>query len=95
MRLGLVTCIVAAMVALSAVKSFAVPDQTELVFVGSGHRNICAFWLNLTSGSLGPIGEVAQVAAPSFLALAPNRRCLYAISEGRDKNSSFVSAFRN
>ncbi len=34
------------------------------------------------------------MAAPSFLALAPNRRCLYAISEGRDKNSSFVSAFR-
>jgi 6-phosphogluconolactonase len=94
MGLGLLTCIVAVILALSPVQSFALPDQTELVFVGSGHKHICAFWLDLTSGALGPIGEVAQVAAPSFLAISPNRRNLYAISEGWDKDSSFVSAFR-
>jgi 6-phosphogluconolactonase len=93
-KLRLVAWIVAAILALSAVKSFASPDQTELVFVGSGHKNICAFWLNLTSGALNPIGEVAQVAAPSFLATSPNRQCLYAISEGRGRDGSFVSAFR-
>jgi 6-phosphogluconolactonase len=93
-RLGRVTRVVAVMLALSPIKSFASPDQTELVFVGSGHKNISAFWLNLTSGALDPIDEVAQVAAPSFLAISPNQRCLYAISEGRDKDSSFVSAFR-
>jgi 6-phosphogluconolactonase len=94
MGAGLVTCIVAVILALSAVKSFAPPDQAELVFVGSGHKNISAFWLDLTSGALGPIGEVAQLAAPSFLAISPNRRNLYAISEGQSQDSSSVSAFR-
>lgn len=94
MGVGLVTCIVAVILALSAVKSFAPPDQAELVFIGSGHKNISAFWLNMTSGTLNPIGEVAQVAAPSFLAISPNRRNLYAISEGQSQDSSFVSAFR-
>src|SRR5277367_1650903 len=93
-RLGQAAWIVAAVFVLSPIKSLASPDQTELVFVGSGHKNICAFWLNLTSGALDPIGEVAQVAAPSFLTISPNRRCLYAVSEGRDKDSSFVNAFR-
>jgi len=94
MGLGLVTCIVAAILALSAVTSFASPDQSEMVFVGSGHKNISAFWLNMTSGALTPIGEVAQLAAPSFLAISPNHRCLYAISEGQSQDNSFVSAFR-
>jgi 6-phosphogluconolactonase len=93
-RLGLVTGAVAVALALSAVNSFAAPAQKELVFVGSGHKNICAFWLNLTSGALSPIGEVAQVAAPSFLAVSPNRKFLYAVSEGQDKDNSFVNAFR-
>jgi 6-phosphogluconolactonase len=91
---GLAACVAAFMTAWSAVESFAQPDQTELVFVGSGHRNIAAFRLNLTSGALSPIGEVAQVEAPSFLAISPNQRNLYAVSEGRGKDDSFVSAFR-
>jgi 6-phosphogluconolactonase len=94
LRLGLWTCIVAAILTPSAVKSVALPDQTELVFVGSGHKNIRAFWLNLNSGALAPIGEVAQVAAPSFIAISSNQRCLYAVSEGQNKDGSFVNAFR-
>jgi len=93
MGLGLAACVVALMTGLSAVDSFAQPDQTELVFVGSGHRNITAFRLNLTTGALSPIGRVAQVEAPSFLAISPNRRNLYAVSEGRGKDDSFISAF--
>jgi len=93
-KLGPVIRIVAAILALSPVKSFAPPDQTELVFVGSGHKNICAFWLDLTSGVLRPIGEVAQVSVPSFLTTSPNRQYLYAITEGAGKEGSFVSAFR-
>ena len=91
---GLVPCLVAVMLALSAVTSFASPDQSELVFVGSGHKNISAFWLNMTSGALSPIGEVAQVAAPSFLAISPSRKFLYAVSEGQGRDNSFVNAFR-
>ncbi len=93
MGLGLAACLVALMTALSAAKSFAQPDQTELVFVGSGHRNISVFRLNLTTGALSPIGEVAQVEAPSFQAISPNRRNLYTVSEGRGKDNSFISAF--
>src|SRR5271170_4084632 len=93
-KLGPVMGIVAAMLALSPLTSLAQPDQTELVFVGSGHKNIYAFWLNMTSGALQPIGEVAKVADPSFLTIAPNRKFLYAITEGGSKASSFVSAFR-
>jgi 6-phosphogluconolactonase len=81
------------MLALSPIGSFAQPEQTELVFVGSGHKNIYAFRLNMTSGALSPIGEVAQVSAPSFLAISPNRKYLYAITEGVGKEGSFVSAF--
>jgi 6-phosphogluconolactonase len=90
----MVAGMIAALLALSPVQSFAAPAQTELVFVGSGRKNICAFWLDLKSGALTPIGEVAQVDAPSFLAISPNRRFLYAITEGTTKDNSFVNAFR-
>lgn len=93
-NLGLVAWIVAVLLAVPAAKTLAGPDRTELVFVGSGNKNICAFRLNLASGALDPLGEVAQVAAPSFLASSPNHKFLYAISEGAGKDSSFVSAFR-
>lgn len=68
--------------------------QRELVYVGSGHRNIYAFWLDMTSGSLTSIGEVAEIAAPSFLAISPDHQNLYAISEGQTTNNSFISAFQ-
>ena len=71
---------VVAMLALSAGKAFTGPvlfGPDELVVVGSGHKNISAFWLNMTSGALVPIGEVAQVAEPSFLAASPDRMKLY------------------
>ena len=94
MGLGLAACLAAVLLGLSAGQSIAAPEQRELVFVGSGHKNIAALWLNLTSGALSPAGEAAQVAAPSFLAISPNRRNLYAVSEGWDKAVSFVSAYR-
>jgi 6-phosphogluconolactonase len=90
---GLVTWIVAAILTLSALKSFAPPDQMELLLVGSGHKNIYAYWLNLTTAALIPTGEVAKVTAPSYIAFTPNRKLLYAISEGRTKDDSLVSAY--
>lgn len=82
------------MLVLLSGRSFAQPDPTELVFVGSGHKNIYAFRLNLTSGELRAIGKAAGVASPSFLATTPNQKYLYAITEGTTKGNSFVSAFR-
>jgi 6-phosphogluconolactonase len=93
-RPALVTWLAAALLGLSAVKSFAASDQMKLVFVGSGHKNISAFWLNMASGALNPVGEVAKINAPSFITISPNQRILYAVTEGRGKDDSFVSAFR-
>jgi 6-phosphogluconolactonase len=91
-RLGLVSCILAVALAMSAVRSFAAP--MELVFVGSGRANITAYWLDMTSGTLRPSGQVTAIAAPSFLAISPNQGFLYAVSEGQTRASSMVSAFR-
>src|SRR5580658_2350622 len=65
----------------------------ELVFVGSGKRNIESFRFDPASGALARIGLAAEIERPSFLALSPNHRFLYAISEGPDAASSWVSAF--
>jgi 6-phosphogluconolactonase len=67
--------------------------QQELVFAGSGKKNIEAFRLDLATGALTPIGLAAEIEHPSFLALAPNHRVLYAISEGRNAAASTLSAF--
>jgi 6-phosphogluconolactonase len=94
-RLGLVAWIITVILALSPAQSFALPHQTEWVLVGSGHKNVCLFVLDLASGALTPTGDIAQVDAPTFLATWPNRwNLFYAITEGRRKEDSFVSAFR-
>ncbi len=65
----------------------------ELVFVGSGRKDIEAFRFDPATGALTSLGRAAGIAHPSFLAIAPNHRFLYAISEGRDAAGSSVSAF--
>jgi 6-phosphogluconolactonase len=58
-----------------------------------GERNIEAFRLDPASGTLTRIGQAAEIEHPSFLAVSPNHRFLYAISEGPDAAGSGVSAF--
>ena len=65
----------------------------ELVFVGSGKKDIEAFRFDPATGALSSLGQAAALAHPSFLAIAPNRRFLYAISEGGRPEDSSVSAF--
>ena len=71
-----------------------------LVYVGtytSGKsEGIYLYRLNLASGELKPVATTKGVVNPSFLALAPNRRYLYAVSEVEDfagSKSGAVSAF--
>ena len=68
-------------------------SQTELVFVGSGRKNIESFRLDLTSGVLTRVGQAAEIEHPSFLFIAPNHKFLYSISEGGNSASSGISAF--
>src|SRR5580658_7987118 len=68
-------------------------SQQELVFVGSGKKNIDAFRLDLSSGALTRIGQVAEIEHPSLLSISPNHHFLYSVSEGGNAAASSVSAF--
>jgi 6-phosphogluconolactonase len=73
----------------------AAPGQSasDLVFVGSGRKDIQAFRFNLESGALTPLGRAAAIEHPSFMAVSSDGRRLYVISEGRGPSESGVSAF--
>ncbi len=68
-------------------------SQQELVFVGSGKKNIDAFRFDLSTGILMPLGQAAAIDQPSFLAITSNHRFLYAASEGKTPAASGLSAF--
>jgi 6-phosphogluconolactonase len=85
-------CIVLALFAvLLAIVPAGAESQTELVFVGSGRKNIEAFRLDLSAGVLTLVGQAAEIEHPSFLSIAPNHKFLYAISEGG--SASGLNAF--
>lgn len=60
-------------------------SASALVFTGSyepaGRPGIRAFAFDAQSGALSQQGEACGIAAPSYLALHPSRRWLYAVSE--------------
>ena len=71
-----------------------------LVYVGtytSGKsEGIYLYRLNLSSGELKPVATTSGVVNPSFLAIAPSRRYLYAVNEVEEfagKRSGALSAF--
>jgi 6-phosphogluconolactonase len=79
--------------AAAVVSQFSANAEQELVFIGSGRANIESYHFDVDSGALTRIGEAAEIAHPSFFAIAPNHRFLYAITEGHGKDDSSVSAF--
>ena len=69
-----------------------------LVYIGTysetKSKGIYAYHLDLASGSLTSLGLAGETASPSFLAIHPNRRFLYAANEaGSGGKSGMVSAF--
>jgi 6-phosphogluconolactonase len=72
-----------------------------IVYVGTytvktTSKGIYAFDFDATTGKLTPMGLVAETTNPSFLALHPNGRFLYAVNEVGDyqgQKSGAVSAF--
>src|SRR5437867_12518482 len=86
--------LIAALVALAAViwaTQLWVTPFTEaaakryLVYVGTytgpQSKGIYAYRFDASTGKLDPIGLVGELARPSFLAIHPNQRYLYAVSE--------------
>src|SRR5262245_7120177 len=78
-----------------------IPKPGELmVYVGTytsaKSQGIYMFRLNLETGRLTPAGVVSGITNPSFLAIHPNRKYLYAVSEVSDsdgRKTGGVTAF--
>ena len=91
------------MLATSLSPSSAAPRASTkfVVYVGtySGPKSngIYAFRFNAVTGRLTPLGLAAETPQPSFLAIHPNNRFLYAVNEVDEfagkKNNGGVSAF--
>ena len=84
----------------SAVAGSGSAPKSLRVFVGTYTRDasqgIYAFDLDLASGALEPRGLAAELRNPSFVAIHPNRKSLYAVSEVSDaggRPTGGVSAF--
>lgn len=60
----------------------------QLVYVGtyttgkSTSKGIYVYGFDSKTGKLEPMGLAAEAASPNFLAIAPNKKFLYAVSEG-------------
>ena len=71
----------------------------QLVYVGTytsgkpnGSKGIHVFGLDSSTGKVEPMGLAAEAKNPSFVAISPNKKFLYAVSEGDGKEGG-VSAF--
>ena len=71
-----------------------------LVYVGTytteRSKGIYAFRFNAATGQFVPIGLAAETSNPSFLAVHPNHKILYAVNETgnfQNRSSGAVSAF--
>lgn len=60
-------------------------------YTGKGSKGIYAYRLDPATGKVSEIGLAAEVSSPSFLAVHPNRKFVYAVSE-TDQGGA-VSAF--
>lgn len=87
-----------ALVTMSAAKDS--PKDKYLLFVGTytekESKGIYAYRFDAASSELTPLGVAAETTNPSFLAIDPSRRFLYAVNEVpkyKGGNSGAVSAF--
>jgi 6-phosphogluconolactonase len=82
----LVTRFLLAVLTLSALPAVAQSKGEFITYVGTYTRpnkskGIYAWRFNAATGKLTPIGLVGETASPSFLAVHPNRKFLYAVNE--------------
>jgi 6-phosphogluconolactonase len=87
----------------SSVKLFAAedsPNNAFLLYVGTytekQSKGIYAYRFDVSSAELTPLGVAAETTNPSFLAIDPNRRLVYAVNEVQNykgASSGAVSAF--
>jgi 6-phosphogluconolactonase len=70
---------------LAAPRQVRAAESDYLAYVGTytnqTSKGIYAFRFDAAVGKLAPLGLVAEIESPSFLAVHPNQRFLYAVSE--------------
>jgi 6-phosphogluconolactonase len=95
-----VSSLVALAILAAAVTTLRSAATGALVYVGTytgdTSRGIYAFRFDAASGRLTSIGLVARTNSPSFLAVSPNRKFLYAVNEissFEGERSGSVSSF--
>ena len=83
------------------VDATAATPEKMLVFIGTytggPSKGIYTYELSLENGSLREVGLAAEAQSPSFLAIHPNKKFLYAVSEVSSfagKKTGAVSAFK-
>jgi 6-phosphogluconolactonase len=94
-------CALLAVAALLPSVTLAAQHSTDLVYVGTytdkSSKGIYVFRYNERDGSATPLGLAAETKNPSFFAISPDHKFLYAVNEvgdyGASKNSGGVSAF--
>jgi 6-phosphogluconolactonase len=86
---------------LTLLLPLAAAPKNYLVFVGTGtgtgSKGIYTFRFNPASGQAGPLALAAEAPNPSFLAVHPNGKYVYAVSEINDfngKRTGAVAAYR-
>src|ERR1700693_1757950 len=101
----LLAFIVVVFAPLFSLGNTAHPSKTShgnyLVYVGTytaqQSKGIYAYRFNATTGQLASLGLVAETSNPSFLAIPPSHKFLYAVNETgkfqNQNNSGGVSAF--
>src|SRR5882724_2485179 len=85
---------------LMSLSSFDFAADSYLAYVGTcttgESKGIYAYRYNAKDGKMTPLGLAAETENPSFVALGPNRHCLYAVNEVpkyQGQASGGVSAF--
>ncbi len=99
-RQHLIALLVLFCASFCSLTSHAQSGRTDLVFVGTytghGSQGIYAYRFDLETGQTTSIGLVAETENPTFLAVHPSGRFLYAVNEVDEyegKPSGSVSAF--
>ena len=66
------------------------PPSTPFVYVSGYSTTIARYTLDLSNGTLTPKGTTGATGSPSFLAVDPARRHLYAVDEANSKVEAFA-----
>jgi 6-phosphogluconolactonase len=83
---------------LAALPAARAAGQSYLAYIGTytaeTSKGIYAFRFDTATGKLAPLGLVAEIESPSFLAIHPNQRFLYAVSEAAEGSVASYSMDR-